>query len=478
MTIREAILRHLAKAKRPESPKEIAKALHASTDNSTIRVVLRQLRKEGAVKEASRKYILSPDKHVLVLDAQPKTRPTSSPEIDKANSSDSTVQVTLPEIMSSKIGPSTTSTQLLSIRERDRQKRVIVDVMMTLILKGVNSPSKIAKEINFKRTRAAYYLKFMKDNGLIRRRLRSNIAIYDVTPRGVSLLQAATRNLPIGRFENFRIDYRILRDNPDFLPVSDGSKLNSGVRQTTGKLRLDGNEYTVSRFHSQSGDQLYIWAPRSYTTGEVPAIHDATIEVSAVAREIQRRYEIVLSKGEVTHPGEIAFDDPFAKWFLASGGPNVKVTTDEGKVWIDGSPKTGKKPPGYAKGVGRGELEFATSGDEGRPGLAQGYLDFVTRGPRLMEGLLETGNENLTQSKANNALVKELIDSTKEVVSGVKEMGETFKQKMEEIGEKMSEVGSKFDRITNKLDALSQGAQETTPAKSESDKKHDRRRYT
>lgn len=375
MTIRGRIRRHLTQlGGQSTSPKEVADALKLVP--STVRREMQVLLAQGAVRrEAKGRYVAVEGYAQLNRDDDPP------------------VQATLRDfapVRKAGLGG-------LRRRERDDRRRAIIEAILLRILEGKDggSPQRVARALNFTPARIHYYMRLMKAQGLIERKVRSNIAVYDVTEKAVSLLRASLvkPELPIGRFENFCVAYPIVRDNPEFLPAAKGVELAHGVKRTDGKVEVDGRQYSVLRFHSPSGDAIYIYATGKYAVSEAEAVAKASVECHCVAQEIQRRHGLVLGEPRVVRGGELEFRDAFAVWYKAGGGPNVRTLDG----WIDASPPSAKRLPAKAKRFIPGELGFPVGRQPLGRGPAQAYIDFWRKAPELFAKLVETNTKVLEE---------------------------------------------------------------------------------
>lgn len=237
--------------------------------------------------------------------------------------------------------------------------------------------------------------------GLVQRKVRSIIAFYVPTLKGSSFLRLyqTKPNLPIGRFENYRVAYPIIDDNVKFLPAEGGKTLAGGVKRTDGTVNIGGTEYSILRWHSPTQDQLQIHASEKYTSNLAQAIAEASIECEIVAREIERRNHMRLGQLKIIRGGEIEFNDPVAKWYKAYGGPNVKTKNG----WIDASP--------HGRAANRGEVGFPV-GLSPNIQLGQAYIDFFAEVPELLENL----------QKTNDQVIRELDVKKKERVTQDQQM--------------------------------------------------------
>jgi hypothetical protein len=232
----------------------------------------------------------------------------------------------------------------------------------------------------------------MKKLGLVQRRVRSIIALYVATPKGLSLLRLCQNksNLPIGRFENYLVAYPIIEDNEKFLSAECGKPLVGGVKRADGTIKIDGIEYSILRWHSPIQDQIQIYASEKYTSNLSQAIAEASLECENVAREIERRNHMRLGRLKVIRRGEIEFNDPVAIWYKAYGGPNVKTKNG----WIDASP-----PRTQRRGMKRGEIGFPV-GPSASIQLGQAYIDFFAETPGLLGSLRETTDQVVRELEA------------------------------------------------------------------------------
>jgi predicted transcriptional regulator len=260
-----------------------------------------------------------------------------------------------------------------TMKQQVMKRKAICDAILYCILDGARTPQTIGHRLNMKKTNLNYYLKRLRDNGLIVRSIRDRVASYDVTPTGITLLTTAHDKMinRVTRYEHLRIGFKVINDNPEFLPVAKGSTGLKGVIQTDGTIKIgEGAEYSVVRWHpsKQGYDEIQIHIGPRYGTNSTDVVSRAAQEALLVKQEIERRYKMTLSEpGRTIQDGHFGFYNKLAQLYIKGRGPNVTTDND----WID------RSPPG--KGL---SLEYGT------PEAAQAFIDAPLLVP-IMEKRLE-----------------------------------------------------------------------------------------
>lgn len=199
-------------------------------------------------------------------------------------------------------------------------------------------PKSIATDLNKSKQLVNYYIRQLEKKGYIHRKIRSNIAIYELLPLGkvaIEGLVAASVRGVLPRFHHLAFMYEILGNKgriEAFLPLERGSKLRGDVVEVHGKFEYDGEEFSVSRWHVGSSEQLKVWAPATYEASVGDAMMLAAVKLDRVAQEISKRYDLALGKYRKIQRPEFAYErDPYARyWMDLTGGANVK--TEEGTI--------------------------------------------------------------------------------------------------------------------------------------------------
>jgi len=205
-------------------------------------------------------------------------------------------------------------------------------VILKSIQDGTNYAAQIANHLNKSPQLIHHYLHMLERQGYVSRvtgKKRSYPVIYDLTEQALLLISNAERMARAGgiRYHHYALRYRIVGDNPKFLPLNNGCPLNGNVVETTE--RVEG--YTVRRWHSPSGDWLYLYSKPIY--GRLPwqlLVH-ATIDLDRLARLIEERFTLRLDFDGIHQKPE--FDDPrdpVAKAWAKYYGANVKTDSATG----------------------------------------------------------------------------------------------------------------------------------------------------
>jgi hypothetical protein len=206
------------------------------------------------------------------------------------------------------------------------------------ILHGTNYLAAIARELQKSPQLVQHYLKVLKRYGYIRpvTERRSYPVLYEVTDKAKIIISNAERMARSGgiRFHHFALRYKVIVDNPSFLPLREGVLLTGNVVEVT--RIVDG--YTVRRWHSPSCDWLYLYSRSMYGRFPWQLIAAASVELHTLAMLIENRYHLqvkfegILQKPEMDDPR-----DPVASFWGKYYGTNVNTPTGNGMDASEGA---------------------------------------------------------------------------------------------------------------------------------------------
>jgi DNA-binding MarR family transcriptional regulator len=224
------------------------------------------------------------------------------------------------------------------ISKSNRNSRICTTCLAILncVRADTNYSAQIARALEKSPQTVHYDMHVLEKWGYIRRATgnkRSYPVFYELTDKGELLISNGERLARSGgfRFHHFALKYRVVVDNPDFLPVSKGVLLRGGVIEVTGRVE----DYTVRRWHAPSDDYLYLFSRPMW--GRLPwqLLSFASIELDRLSRSIEERFHMklgfdgVLQKPELSDPRV-----PLAKFWGDYYGTVVKTNSGSG---IDGS---------------------------------------------------------------------------------------------------------------------------------------------
>jgi DNA-binding MarR family transcriptional regulator len=220
------------------------------------------------------------------------------------------------------------------ISKSNRKSRTSVTCLAILncIKAGKNYSAQIATELDKKPQTIHHNLRTLEYRGYVRRvtgTKRSYPVLYELSDKAVVLISNAERLARSGeiRFHHFALRYRVVVDNPSFLPLSEGAPLRGGVIEVTGEV----DKYTVRRWHAPSGDHLYLFSPPLWGSFPWQLIALASITLERLSRLIEQRYRIqleydgILQKPHLSDPR-----DPLAKFWGNNYGTAVQTKTGSG----------------------------------------------------------------------------------------------------------------------------------------------------
>ncbi len=215
-----------------------------------------------------------------------------------------------------------------------QERAYTVGVLLQKLDQG-QYPKSIAKDLNKSKQLINYYLRQLESKGYIKRKVRSTIAIYELLPKGKAFLErhdSLFRRGVLPRFHHYAHRLRVLGgfEGLDvFLPLVGGIQMRGGVVQVDGSFEWNDEKFSVRRWHSSSGDQLFIYAPAVYGKNVGDVLVSAGIKLDRVAHAIQEKFGIQLSEYERLQKPEFAFErDPYARyWMEISAGAIVKTET-------------------------------------------------------------------------------------------------------------------------------------------------------
>jgi predicted transcriptional regulator len=204
-------------------------------------------------------------------------------------------------------------------------------MILSCIQEGQNYLAQIARQLDKSPQLVQHYVRNLTKYGYIQPvtgKKRSYPVIYVLTGKAKILISNAERIRRSGgiRFHRYALKYRIVTDNPAFLPLSRAGKpLKGNVLEVTETVE----GHTVRRWHTPSGDWLYIWSQHMYglLPWQLQAL--ATIDVDRLAAFIEQRFRLRLQFEEILQKGE--FDDPRDPVAKVWGEYyNLNVKTDSG----------------------------------------------------------------------------------------------------------------------------------------------------
>jgi len=276
--------------------------------------------------------------------------------------------------------------------------------------------AQMATRLNKSAQLIAYHIGQLKRQGYLEAAgedgKRSYPVFYRLTEKARSFLAARSNEKRRGRFRfhHYALKYKILSDNPNFLPVSAGTHLRGGVVQVDG--RVDG--YSVRRFASPSGQWLFLYSAPLFGDEPWRLQCDASIALHCLAQEICRRYDMELErKGIMQKPEYDVPSDPFAKYWGENYGATVKTPDGDG---IDAS------PPGSEWSV-----ELTVEDAAAYAHMARNVADIMQLVCQQREALDVLQKGSVTQTQRMNILtdtmilmsaeIKKLVDSVNKLLN-------------------------------------------------------------
>jgi len=181
--------------------------------------------------------------------------------------------------------------------------------ILKCIKEGKNYSAQIAEELKKKPQTIHYNLRALEGRGYVRRTTgskRSYPVLYELTDKAAILISNAERLARSGgmRFHHFALQYRVVVDNPSFLPLSEGANLRGGVIEVTGEV--DG--YTVRRWYAPSGDSLYLYSRPLWGRSPWQLLCFASIDLERLSKLIEQRFRMQLNVRQ--HPAKTRTERP------------------------------------------------------------------------------------------------------------------------------------------------------------------------
>jgi DNA-binding MarR family transcriptional regulator len=278
--------------------------------------------------------------------------------------------------------------------------------------------SEIARHLNKPRQLVGYHIRRLVEWGylepLCAEGKRSYPQFYRLTEKAHALLRELSNGKRTGRlrFHNFALKYRIVRDDPDFLPLSRGKPLGNGVVQVDEKV--DG--YSVKRLSSRSGQWLLLYGQPNFGDQPLQVMAFSTIELDHLASEISRRHHMKLEFQGVA--GKPHFADPsdrFARFWGKTYGCNVRTREGSGMDASEGEWEkelTVDDAVAYVRQA-RNVEEISRKQDEGRElflqrldVLEKGNVALAQRMNRLTDAVIMDATTTAALTKSIDRLVR------------------------------------------------------------------------
>ena len=186
-------------------------------------------------------------------------------------------------------------------------------------------PSKIARIYGWSKQHVFYYMKKLEKAGLVRRKVRSNVVFYDLTPKGQNFLgscEGVVFGSGVYRLHRCQVRYGVVAEG--LLP-SDFRRV-----EMVNWTALLGLEQGVHVRRTSRSWIVHVEALYGKHPGELFTL--AKNLADRVARSLMLKYGCRLTEGEVCRGYELAVDDPVAQLL----SPYFCVST--GKRKMDHSP--------------------------------------------------------------------------------------------------------------------------------------------
>lgn len=324
-----------------------------------------------------------------------------------------------------------------STSKRSAQRAFTVGLLLQKLNQGQHSQS-IAKQLNKSKQLLNYYIRRLETEGYIQRKVRSNIVIYDLLPKGKEFLERHDSYFQRGvlpRFHRYAHKHVVLggfEGLERFLPLVSGRQMNNGVVQVHGSFEFDNEKFSVRRWHSPSREDLAIYIPATYSSSIGDALVKAGIKLDRVARAIQERWGIQLGEYEKMQGAEWAYEkDPFARyWYDLSAGGVVKTA--------DGTIDASEGAP---------EAEFFTTES------AAAYL-------RMPQAVQKQGNE----IQAIKETLSQTAEAFKQATQAYVETTDRFGKNMDAHLKLIEKIGESAEATRETAESLRQSVNKTTDA--------------
>lgn len=177
------------------------------------------------------------------------------------------------------------------------------------ILKGIEVgmyPAKIGRVRGWSKQHVAYYVKKLEKAGLIRRKKRSSIVIYELTAQGQNFLVSCEGVLfssGVFRLHRCFFKFPILREG--VYPAGDFKRV-----EMVNWTALLGTEQGVKVRHTTTSWIVHVETLYGRSPGELVSL--AKNLADRVAVGLQSKYGVVLGQGMINKRHELGVDDPVA----------------------------------------------------------------------------------------------------------------------------------------------------------------------
>jgi len=167
-------------------------------------------------------------------------------------------------------------------------------------------PSKIARIYGWSKQHVFYYMKKLEKAGLVRRKVRSNVVFYDLTPEGQTFLvscEGVVLSSGVYRLHKCQVRYGVVGEG--LLP------LDFRRVEMVNWTALLGLEQGVHVRRTSRSWIVHVEALYGKHPGELFAL--AKNLGDRVARSLMQKYGCRLTEGEICRGYELAVDDPVAQ---------------------------------------------------------------------------------------------------------------------------------------------------------------------
>jgi DNA-binding transcriptional ArsR family regulator len=198
-------------------------------------------------------------------------------------------------------------------------------------LEAGNYPAKIARMLGFSKPHVFYYVKKLEQAGLIRRKRRSNIVIYEVTRHGINFLTGSEGVLfgsGVWRLHAAKYRFGLVVDGVWPVDWRRVAKMN-----WTALLGLEGG-VTVERTPSS----VIVHVETLYGRDPVELLDLARGLADRTAEALMQKYGCKLAEGKLCRRPHIAIDDPVAEFisrYFELSTSECKIDRSEGLGEID-----------------------------------------------------------------------------------------------------------------------------------------------
>ena len=207
----------------------------------------------------------------------------------------------------------------------------ILPILRLLDAGNGNYPAKIARAFGYSKPHVFYYVKKLEQAGMIRRKRRSNIVIYEVTPHGKNFLTGSEGLLfssGVWRLHAAKYRFGLVRDGVWPVDWRRVVKMN-----WTALLGLEGG-VTVERTPSS----VIVHVETLYGKDPVMLLDLARTCADRTAKALMQKYGCLLEEGKLCRKPHIAIDDPVAEFisrYFELSSEGAKIDASEGIGEID-----------------------------------------------------------------------------------------------------------------------------------------------